>query len=192
MQPYYDTYAAPYVDLAKPYYDTANQLVVTPAKAYVTKYGGPALDQSKAYTQAQWDRIVQPKLAVYQETVKQHYDQHVAPHVAQVQTAVVPYLDMAHANALRTYHDVAKPSYQYIQPYISYGYAVASQFTTETAIPAASCAWNKTSLFLDASVWPRLRILYVENVEPQLARIGKRLGRYSGKSRAAVEKASEK
>ncbi|KAL2752950.1 hypothetical protein ACRALDRAFT_2044648 [Sodiomyces alcalophilus JCM 7366] len=198
VQPYYDTYAAPYVDLAKPYYDTANQQVFVPAKAYVTKYGGPALNQSKAYTQAQWDRIAQPRLAVYQDAIKQQYDEHVAPRVAQIQTAVTPYLDMARNSALQTYHDVIQPSYRHIQPYASHGYAVAShgyavasQFTSEKVVPAVSRAWNKTYAFLDAAVWPRLRILYVENVEPQLARIGKRLGRYSRKSRAPVENVSE-
>ncbi|ROT38232.1 hypothetical protein SODALDRAFT_360574 [Sodiomyces alkalinus F11] len=192
VQPYYDTYAAPYVHLAKPYYETANEHVFTPAKGYIAKYGGPALDQSKEYTQAQWDRTVQPKLAIYQDAVKEQYDRNIAPRVSQLQTAMAPYLDIARTSALQTYYEVIQPSYHFSQPYISHGYTAASQFTTETAVPAVSWAWDKTYVFLDASVWPRLRTLYVENVEPQLARIGKRLGRYSGKSRAAIENISER
>ena len=57
-------------------------------------------------------------------------------------------------------------------------YHVASDFTAGTAVPSVVWAWNKTYVFLDGTVWPKMRILYTENVEHQLVRIGERLGRY--------------
>ncbi len=40
--------------------------------------------------------------------------------------------------------------------------------------------WGGTSVvaFFDRTLWPSMRILYGENVEPQLVRISERLGRY--------------
>jgi hypothetical protein len=64
---------------------------------------------------------------------------------------------------------------------------VANDFAFNTAIPYSQWAWTTTTVFLDRTVWPKLRILYGENVEPQLVRIGERLGRYrDGKKLKAV------
>ena len=63
----------------------------------------------------------------------------------------------------------------------------ANDFTLNTAIPYTQWAWTTASVFLDRTVWPKVRILYGENVEPQLVRIGERLGRYrDGKKLKAV------
>ncbi|KAL0932323.1 transcription factor [Colletotrichum truncatum] len=191
LEPYYDTYAAPYVEKATPYYNIANERVFVPTKAYVTKYGAPRLSQAQAYGQAKWDKNVQPQLAVYQKLAQEKYDQTVAPHVSKVSAVVTPYYDIARTNALQTYHDVLLPSYRFVQPYAAQGYDVASEFTTQTAVPTAYWAWNKTFAFLDATVWPQVRVLYVENVEPQLARIGQRLGRYKNKTKGSLENVSE-
>ncbi|GKT52800.1 transcription factor [Colletotrichum tofieldiae] len=191
LEPYYYTYAAPYVEKATPYYNIANEKVFVPTKAYATKYGAPRLQQAQSYGQAQWDKNIQPKLAVYQKQAQEKYDQNIAPHVAKASTTVGPYYDIARTSALQTYHDVILPSYQFVHPYAAEGYAVASQFTTETAVPSAYWAWNKTYSFLDATVWPQFRVLYIENVEPQLARIGQRLGRYKNKTKGSLENVSE-
>lgn len=101
---------------------------------------------------------------------------------------MAPYYEVARTNALQTYHDYLLPSYVYVQPYAQQGYTAASEFTTETAVPSAVWAWNKTLVFLDGTVWPQLRSLYTENVEPQLLKIGQRLGRYNGNN---TQKATE-
>lgn len=180
LEPYYDAYAAPYVQLAKPYYDTVDQRVITPAWAYASKYGGPRLAQAQAIGQAQWEKNVQPELIKYQALAKVKYDETLAPHVDRASAAVMPYYEIARSNALQTYHDLILPSYVTLQPYVHQGYNTASVFTTETAIPSIAWAWNKTYVFLDDTVWPQVRVVYSENVEPQLHKIGQRLGRYSG------------
>lgn len=80
---------------------------------------------------------------------------------------------------MQTYHELLLPSYVFVQPYAQRGYNTAVTFTTDTAIPSAAWAWNKTYVFLDGTVWPQLRFIYTENVEPQLQKIGQRLGRYN-------------
>lgn len=182
LEPYYDAYAAPYVDLARPYYNTVDQKVLTPSWAYATKYGAPRVAQAQAFGQAQWEKSVQPQLTKYQALAKTQYEQNLGPHVDQLSSAVGPYYDIARTNALQTYHELLLPSYQFVEPYALQAYLVASAFTTDTALPSAAWAWNKTYVFLNSTVWPQLRIVYVENVEPQLVKIGQRLGRYSGSS----------
>lgn len=131
---------------------------------------------------------MQPELIKYQTLAKTKYDQTLAPHVDHASSAVAPYLEIARTNALQTYHDLLLPTYVVVQPYVKEGYIAASTFTTETAIPSVSWAWNKTNLFLDGTVWPQLRFIYTENVEPQLLKIGQRLGRYNASN---TQKAGE-
>ncbi|KAI1799459.1 hypothetical protein F4811DRAFT_543707 [Daldinia bambusicola] len=179
ITPYYETYAAPYVDVAKPYYDTVDRIVITPARTYAVKYGGPRVSQARAFGQAKWEENVQPKLSEYQAITKAQYDQTIAPHVESASAIISPYYDLARANGLQTYHEYIFPAYVYVQPYVVQGYNTAYSFTTETAVPSTIWAWNKTYTFLDATIWPHLRDVYVVKVEPQLVRIGERLGRYN-------------
>ncbi|KAK0631167.1 hypothetical protein B0T17DRAFT_616725 [Bombardia bombarda] len=182
LEPYYDTYAAPYVDLVRPYYNTVDQAVIAPSWGYAKKIGAPRIHQAQVYSQAQWEKTVQPQIVKYQQLAKTQYDQSLGPHVSQLSTAVGPYYEIARTNALQTYHELLLPSYEYVQPYATRSYQVASVFTAGTVVPSAIWAWNKTYVFLDGTVWPQLRVIYVENVEPQLVKIGQRLGRHnSGK-----------
>lgn len=174
------------MELARPYYETVDQRVLTPTWAYATKYGGPRIAQAQALSQAQWEKNVQPELIKYQALAKAKYDQTLAPHVDQASSAIAPYYEIARTNALQTYHDLLLPSYVVVQPYVQQGYTTASTFTTETAIPSLSWAWNKTNLFLDGTVWPQLHFIYAENVEPQLLKIGQRLGRYNASNTQKV------
>lgn len=186
VEPYYDSYAAPYVELAKPYYDTVDQKVLTPGWAYATKYGGPRVTQAQEFGQAQWKKNVQPELTKYQALAKAKYDDSLAPHVNKAYETVAPYYDIARTNALQTYHDVLLPSYVFVQPYAQQGYTTASTFTTETVVPAFAWTWNNTIVFLDSTVWPQLRYLYTENVEPQLVKIGQRIGRHNASNTQKV------
>ncbi|KAH8902456.1 hypothetical protein BR93DRAFT_887083 [Coniochaeta sp. PMI_546] len=184
IEPYYDAYAAPYVDLVKPFYVTLDRTVISPGWSYAAKHGAPQLLKARTYSQVQWEKNVHPQLLKYQSLVKSKYDESLAPHVNTVSTALAPYYDIAKTNALQTYHELLLPSYNYLQPHAQTGYRVASSFVRDTAVPSAVWAWNKTYFVLDGVVWPQIRSLYVENVEPQLHKIGQRLGRYNGQSSA--------
>ncbi|KAI1653429.1 hypothetical protein F4813DRAFT_374815 [Daldinia decipiens] len=191
ITPYYDAYAAPYVDVAKPYYDTVDRIVITPARTYAVKYGGPRVSQARAFGQVKWEKNVQPKLSEYQAIAKTQYDQTVAPHVESISAIISPYYDIAQVNALQTYHEFVLPACVFMQPYAAQGYDAAYSFTTDTAVPSTIWAWNKTYTFLDTTIWPHLRDVYVMKVEPQLVRIGERLGRYNErKAKLVTEEAS--
>jgi hypothetical protein len=125
----------------------------------------------------------------FQGIAKEQYDANLAKHVNTVTKTAGPYYDIARSSALQTYYGNILPTYNTIQPYAIQGYGIASDFTVNTAIPYSKWAWATGAVFLDRTVWPRLRILYGENVEPQLVRIGERLGRYRDgqKLKAVVE-----
>ncbi|QSZ31867.1 hypothetical protein DSL72_001436 [Monilinia vaccinii-corymbosi] len=187
LEPYYDSYAAPYVNAAKPYYRTLDRTVIAPLAVLGLKYGAPRVAQAQAYGQAQWENTLQPQVLKYQALVKAKYDQSLAPHWNKFVAATSPYLDQAKTNALQTYNGHIIPTFNTIQPYAIQSYACANDFVIGTGIPYTKWAITSTGVFLDRKVWPKLRILYGENVEPQLVRIGERLGRYrDGKKLQAV------
>ena len=188
LEPYYDAYAAPYVALVAPYYEAADRAVLTPARDVAVRYGAPRVAQARAFGQARWQETVQPRLALYQDLARAEYDERVAPHVRRVSGAVAPHLEIARTNALQTYHELLLPTYRFLEPHAVRGYAAASAFTAGTAVPAAVWAWDKTYVFLDGTLWPHLRVLYLEAVEPQLVKIGQRLGRHGGN---ATQKSAE-
>jgi len=190
LSPYYNTYAAPYVDLAKPYYEAVDRTVIAPGRDYAVKYAGPRVTQAQAYGKAQWEKSVQPQIIKYQGLAKGHYDQTLAPHVNTASKAIAPYYDIAKTNALQTYHEVVSPAYVAVAPYAIQGYNTAHNFAVTTALPSGLWAWQKTNKFLDTTVWPHVHDIYAAKVEPQLNRIGERLGRYSDKKArptAAIE-----
>ncbi|KAH6838650.1 hypothetical protein B0I37DRAFT_242402 [Chaetomium sp. MPI-CAGE-AT-0009] len=179
VEPFYDTYAAPYAELVRPYYNTVGQTVITPTWSYAKQYGAPRVQQIQALGTAQWEKSVQPQVEKYQGLARAQYDEKLAPYIDRVSAAFGPYYDIARTNTLQTYHEFLVPTYLYLQPHLHEGYRATSTFTSGTVVPAFVWTWNKTYAFLDGTVGPQIRAVYVENVEPQLVKIGKRLGRYS-------------
>lgn len=178
LEPYYESYAAPYVNAARPYYNTLDNKVITPVTALSMKYGAPRVAQAQAFGTAQWEKNLQPQVRKYQKVAQLKYDQTLAPHINKASSAVTPYVDIAKTNALQTYYGHVLPTYVAVQPYALQGYGLASGFLVGTVVPYSQWAWSTGGIFLDRTVFPKLRILYGENVEPQLVRIGERLGRY--------------
>ncbi|KAL6867139.1 hypothetical protein J3F83DRAFT_740124 [Trichoderma novae-zelandiae] len=184
--PYYEQYAAPYVDFARPYYETVDTRVLTPARIYAVQYGAPWVEKGRHRVRAQWEKHGQPQVAQLRELSRKQYEQTIAPHLERAGEVFGPYYEIGRTNSLQLYHDVLLPSYGLVQPYAHKGYQAASSFTTGTALPAAQWTWARTNAFLNRAVWPQLRMLYVENVEPQLVRIGERLERYKNRARTKV------
>lgn len=148
----------------------------------------PRIQKAHGYTKTQWEKSLQPQLVKYQKLAKSHYEQSVGPHVKQLSTVAAPYYEIARTNALQTYHGAVVPAYHSVEPYLHKAYKAVSAFTASTVMPSTRWAWNKTSLFLDGTVMPHLRVVYAENVEPQLLKIGQRLGRHTTGNKKSVPK----
>ncbi|TQV92504.1 hypothetical protein V2A60_007187 [Cordyceps javanica] len=177
-KPYYDRYAAPYVDVARPYYDTVSTNVVAPVRHYAVHYGEPWVVKGRDYALAQWEINGQPRIVQLQALTQAHYDKSLAPHVSKAVALAEPYYNVAKAQSLYAVDSIVYPAYQFSKPYAIHGYESSHNFAVTTVLPAAQWTWTNTNAFLDRAVWPQLRVVYVENVEPQLVRIGERLGRY--------------
>ena len=193
IQPYYDAYAAPYVQAAQPYINKLDEQVYRPAvgfsKQSYTKYGAPRVNQASSYGKAQWETSLKPRIEAAQAKAKQQYDASLAPHVSRASAATAPYYTAAQDNVLRTYQSQVLPAYMASRPYVTRVYELGHKALIETGIPYAQWAWTTSAVFIDRTLWPRVRILYGKNVEPQLVRIGERLGRYRDgkKLKAAME-----
>ena len=181
---HYETYAAPYVEVVKPYYDKVDRAVLSPSWTYAVKYGAPQVQKAQALGQAQWASNIQPRLAKAQEAAAEQYKQVLGPHVDKVTAAVAPYYEIGRNSALQTHHEVILPAYELLSPYAAQGYSAAAAFTTGTAVPAAVWTYGQASDFVQSTVLPQLRVLYVDMVEPQLEKIGMHLGRFGDKSQS--------
>lgn len=193
LQPYYDTYAAPYVNIARPYVDKLDQQIFTPSvtfgKQNYARYGAPQVDKARGYGQDQWVKVIQPQFDAAQAQAKSQYETSLAPQVSKVSAAAAPYYTASRDNLLDIYDMYLLPAYTTSRPYAEKTYAMGRKVAIENCLPYAQSAWASTIVFVDRTLWPKLRVLYGQNVEPQLVRIGERLGRYrdSKKLKAAAE-----
>ncbi|CAG8156882.1 unnamed protein product [Penicillium olsonii] len=191
VTPYYDIYAAPYVDQARPYVEILNHRVYTPAskvaKSGYEKYGAPALQQARVYGAQQWHIQVTPRVQVAQDKVHQLYLAEVDPYIQQGVAVVSPYYQKANAAALAVYWDHLVPFYTHSKPYIGKAYSTSHGVMITHVMPGAQYTWSSVVYFANSSVWPHVTGLYSEQVEPQLVKIGQRLASYrEGKRLRAV------
>lgn len=191
VEPYYHSYAAPHVEKARPYIEKFNREIYTPSLAYGKQsfdaYGAPRVQQVRTYGQDQWVKAVKPQIDAAQANVKKQYDSNLAPQVNKASAAASPYYASSRNSISEIYYTHILPALEASRPYAERTYAFAHKLTVETGLPYAQSAWSSTVVFFDHTIWPKLRILYGDNVEPQLVRIGERLGRYrDGKKLRAV------
>ncbi|KAI9038040.1 uncharacterized protein KD926_011378 [Aspergillus affinis] len=182
VTPYYDTYGAPYVELARPYARTVNEKVYTPAANIARwgydKYGAPALDQAQQFTQQQWERQVVPHLQSAQDSATRLYKSDVAPHVERVEIALSPYYQKTNAAFSSVLQGYVLPFCAQSRPFIGKTYTSGQAILTTTVMPYAQTTWSSVIYFANSSLWPKITGLYSENVEPQLVKIGQRLASY--------------
>ncbi|RDW90513.1 uncharacterized protein DSM5745_02288 [Aspergillus mulundensis] len=182
VTPYYNTYAAPYVDAARPYVVVLNEKVYTPAsniaKQGYQAYGAPALNRAQAYGQQQWDANVVPHIETTKAKAADWYGAQVAPHVDYVVTTVSPYYNNVRGAYWKTVDGYILPFAAKYQPYIGKTYTSGQEILTTTVMPHAQNAWYSTVYFIYQTLWPKMSSLYSENVEPQLVKIGQRLASY--------------
>lgn len=182
VKPFYDDYASAYVESARPYVDNFQRHVYSPAldltKQSYTSYAAPRVDQARVYGQHQWEELLKPQIEASRVFAKSQYDSALAPQIRTLSASIEPHYATAQQYVLQLYSTRILPTYSASRPYAEFLYSSSYRIATEICLPYAKSAWESTNLIFDRIIWPRLRILYGENVEPQLVRIGERLGRY--------------
>ncbi|KXT02662.1 hypothetical protein AC578_1126 [Pseudocercospora eumusae] len=191
-QPYYHQYLQPHVQKAQPYLDQFNEKLYTPAAAAYQKYGAPQVATAQKIGQQQWQKTIKPSLELAQKQAGKQYESTLAPHVKKAHAIVQPYYDGIVTSASDIWQLELEPVYRRSAPIAQKFYANSQAFVVNTALPHAHFVGNTAWTLWTRQVWPKLRILYGENVEPQLLRITQRLGRYrDGKKLEAEIKSTE-
>ncbi|ORY12981.1 hypothetical protein BCR34DRAFT_282444 [Clohesyomyces aquaticus] len=182
LDPYYHTYLAPQVEKVQPYVDRFESQVYTPLATFTkdnyARYGAHRVAQAQNYLEAQWDRTVRPQLQTAQDRVKGQYDVHLAPYVKRATDVAAPYYEQTKDSMQEIYHLTVLPTYEAVLPYAQEGYRYGHHVVSHIVFPYVRTAKDLGWAFVTRTVWPQLRVLYGDNVEPQLVRIRERLGRY--------------
>jgi hypothetical protein len=182
LDPYYHTYVAPQLEKVKPYTDRFERQVYTPVSTFTknqyTTYGAHRVEQVRKYAEAQYDKSLRPQVQLAQTKVKGQYDQYLGHHVKAASDVAAPYLDQTKASLEEIYHLTILPAYDASLPYLQKAHAEGHHILVDIVFPHVNSAKDATWAFFLRTIWPQLRILYGDNVEPQLVRISERLGRY--------------
>ena len=191
IRPYYDAYLGPHVQRVQPYYDNFHKNIYTPASTFAKEsydtHGAPRVAQAQEYSQEQWEKAIRPQLDVTRQKAVKQYETTLKPHVDKAWSAASPYYDNAKNSVEEIYETTFLPAYTWSRPYAETAYKHGNRFAVEVGIPFTQQAGQTIYAFLSRTVWPRLRILYGENVEPQLLRITERLGRYKDSKNLEAE-----
>lgn len=182
LDPYYETYVVPQLDKIRPYTDRFEKQVYTPLSAFTkdqyATHGAHRVDQAKKYAEAQYDKSVRPQILLVQAKGKEQYDQYLGHHVKTATDAVAPYYTQIKASLDEIYHLTILPAYEASLPYLRRAHAEGHHMLVHIVFPHINSAKDATWSFFLRTIWPQLRVLYGDNVEPQLVRIFERLGRY--------------
>jgi hypothetical protein len=180
---------APQVNKVEPYWTP----VASFTKEKYATYGAHRVEQAQHIAEGQWDKTVRPRLQILQNQAKGQYKTHLEPHVRKVTDAAAPHYEQVKDSLSEIYHLTLLPTYEAVLPYAHQGYDHGHYAVTRIIFPHVRTAKNIAWSFLSRTVWPQLRILYGDNVEPQLVRIRERLGRHRDQQKVesavdAVEK----
>jgi hypothetical protein len=182
LDPYYHTYIAPQVEKVQPYIDRIDKQVYTPVSTFTkdkyATYGSHRVAQTQKYAEAQWERTVRPQLQKAQTQAKGQYDVYLSPHVKQVSNAAAPYYEQTKDSLAEIYHLTVLPAYEVVLPYSHQAYVYGNHVLAHIVFPHVRSVKDAGWTFITRTLWPQLRVLYGDNVEPQLVRIQERLGRY--------------
>lgn len=197
VEPYYEAYAAHYVELARPYAETFKERIYTPVSKIANQgydaYGAPALDRAGKYGHQQWEAVAVPQLRSIQNKANDLYTAIIDPHVQQVIVLTSPYLGAVNTKASEVNEKYFQPLYVRSKPFIGKIYSSGQHILSGTVAPLVQKTWSSFLVFTKGTVWPFLTGLYSENVEPQLVKIGERLASYrEGKKLRAVVDEYEK
>ncbi|KAF2714458.1 hypothetical protein K504DRAFT_4450 [Pleomassaria siparia CBS 279.74] len=193
LDPYYQAHVAPQVKKIQPYIDRFETQVYTPVSTFTkdkyATYGAHRVEQTQKYIWSEWDRTVHPQLQKAQHQVKGQYDLHLYPHVKKASDAVAPHYERAKDSLVEIYQLAILPTYKAILPYSHQAFIHGNHVLVHVFFPHVRSAKDYTWTFVTRSLWPQVRVLYGDNVEPQLVRIQERLGRYRDqqKMESAVE-----
>lgn len=185
IDPYYEAYVTPQLAKIQPYWTP----VSTFTKDKYDTYGAHRVEQAQHILEQQWAKTARPQLQKAQELANGQYQAYMGPHVKKVSDAVMPHYKQVRDSSLEIYHLTLLPAYEMAKPYAHQGFVYGHHFVSHVVFPHVRSAKEVSWSFVTRKLWPHVRVLYGDNVEPQLVRIMERLGRHRDqhKIESAVE-----
>lgn len=137
--------------------------------------------------------MVKPLVDDWSEKANAQYQSNLGPYVDRAQQAAYPQVERARKVASEQYETILVPSYEKALPYARSAYGRTQKFIIVYGLPYSRFALDTSTTFITRKVWPPIRILYGQNVEPQLFKIKERLVSYREGKRieAAVDEVDE-
>jgi hypothetical protein len=180
--PYYETYAAPYVNAVQPYAHNFHRNIYVPTKDFTVRtyrdYAAPRQEQTLQLVQTQWNTAVTPRLHAARDSVVWAYGSYLKPYHTKVKGAVLPVYHQVASYVDYLRKTVVSPLYTRVEPVIQTAYSCLHDFAANHMIPATRKGFSVVVGFANGTLRPRIAGLYFENVEPQLIKIGKKLASY--------------
>lgn len=134
--------------------------------------------------------MVKPHLDSAKANIRIGYNSSLVPLVVRGFEASFPYLLNGKNAIVHQYQSNVIPLYTDYKPRALKAYNRGHQLSMDVILPYSRWVNELITTVLRRRIWPPMRILYGENVEPQLVRIRARLARYRDgkKLEAAVDK----
>lgn len=180
VQPYYDSYLAPHVDQYSPYAIKANSDYIQPVYQNLVKtynqYGQPYVIEGKKYAEVEYDRFLKPHMDNAQVKGNVLYKDYLGPHVEtanEIWVSSKPKVVAAQHKGEEVWTRTLKPAYNVASPYIVKVYEQAKYVIMVIVAPVVRDGGEK------AVGWGKG--LWSDVVQPQVGRIGERLGGSNGK-----------
>lgn len=189
VTPYYEAYAAPYIEAVQPYADNFHKNIYTPTKSFslgtYRTYGAPQLEQILNFFGERWTETVTPRLHATRDSLVRSYSSSVRPHITKSRDFVVPRYQATKSSLAHVRENYFSPYYSQLEPGISRAYYVLHDVISNQVLPRGQKLWIVSVDFVNGTLRPRIARLYLENVEPQLVKIGNKLREGKGSSLTA-------
>ena len=182
VSPIVDTYVVPSLQHVRPYAQQLQNRVLDPASYIIhnlyTKQLEPRIIQVKDFADSEWDKIVKPHIDELVNKIYVQYQIYLEPHVTKTVVAVHPRFLRVQSIAVDRYYRQILPTYRLLAPRVQMVYARTRVIVLTTIYPYIRWAGTNAAVFINRRIWPTVRVLYGQNVEPQLSKIKERLSSY--------------
>ena len=179
VTPYYETYAAPYIEAVQPYAHNFHRNIYSPTKTFAVRqyrtYGAPRLEQGLNFFGERWTETVTPRLHATRNSLARSYSSSVKSHITKTRDIVVPRYQATAESLAHVRDNYFSPYYAQLEPGVSRTYAVIHDLISNKILPHGKKLCLVSVDFVNGTLRPWVARLYFENVEPQLIRIGNKL-----------------
>lgn len=203
VQPYYDTYAEPYLAKTQPYlskgqgyYEQFGAPTIAKGQDLWVKQASPRIKNGYSAIQDQYTQTVYPLL---DRTVLQRsqaaYSKYLNPHVQklseQYTKSVHPHIQTVQKRSMQLYNERLVPAYQATAPRVQHALHKIESTYAKQVEPRVHAVLHWILVKFETVIIPRATILWGVHVQPQLDRIYDKLFRNREAKQVAAKVVSE-